>query len=48
MYKYWKIVESYLHIKENPKASFDQFDSYSFPSFLLFANHISNSHTVHS
>lgn len=36
------MVESYLHIKENPKASFDQFESFSFNSFLLSANHVSN------
>ena len=38
------MVESYLHIKENPKASFDQFESCSFNSFFFFlsANHVSN------
>ena len=40
--KYW-ICDSvgFLHIKENLKASFDQFDSYSFTSFFLSASPIS-------
>ena len=38
----WK--KENLHIKENPKASFDQFESCSFNSFFFFlsANHVSN------
>ena len=35
------IVQSFLHIKENPKASFDKFYSYSFTGFFLSASPIS-------